>query len=212
MSDLLFLISSCCDDEALTRLFEAGVDLSLFYNSDHWWLTRIGQLVGKSVSVTHKPERWKDVYHSLLYALDTSARATDKYLVHDPYYRINRPSKLQAAAVEILLQIRDPSQCGFYAFTVACLQGRVDIAKLMQADPRIDLSVCVDAGLDCVNLACSSTEESAITMTKFLLTNPIFDKSVDFWGGHYATMDEPNEAMKLVIEAVNVRREQRQVS
>ena len=89
----------------LSLLLRAQVDLSSFYKSDHWWLTRIGQIVGKSISVTHKPQsaapracekKWSFLYHELEHALSPSeselsfeptVRATP-----DPFLRICHPS------------------------------------------------------------------------------------------------------------------------
>ena len=85
-------------------MLQSGVDLSPFYNSDHWWLTRISHLVGKSsLSITHKPERWSDVYNELEHALAEQDRHVPILSFEaavasnsDPFLRICYPPDLRS--------------------------------------------------------------------------------------------------------------------
>lgn len=154
MNDVLMHITSWCGDAELATLFSCGLDIATFARSDQWWLLRISNLLGKSVCFTNPVASWKDVYHSLLYALNPVILHNEQQ-DRDAYLHIHQAPvlRIEMATVEIMLQVFDPTRHGYILLCYACRSGCAHIVKLLLQDSRIDLTNCISGGYLC-GLAC----------------------------------------------------------
>lgn len=152
--DTLFQITAWCDDETLSKLCLLGLcdQISSFSRLSGWWTARISNLLQISVSHSTQPRSWKNVYHSLRFALFPNNQTWMEN--GDPYARICYAPllRLEVTAIEILLAIRDPTDHGYRVLIAACGQGWIDPEDAITEGHNPLDSACINARAEVVKL------------------------------------------------------------
>ena len=198
MNDIIMHITSWCGDSQLLTLFSCGIDVATFARSDQWWLLRISNLLGKSISVSNQVASWKNVYHSLLYVLNPVILDNEQQ-DRDPYLHVHQAPVLhtEIATVEIMLQVFDPTRHGYTLLCHACRSGRADVVKLLLQDFRIDPTNRITGGYLC-GLACRFDR---IEVLRVLMIDERFLIECKLLRDTFKSFKRTNATVQLLLES-----------